>query len=231
MKIFDDIFSRNVAFWKEKKQSILSESSILVAGMGGLGCVVAEILVRAGIGKLIIIDKKKIDKPDLNRQILYTIDNLNQYKVEAACRKLSSIHGLTTIIPLNISIQAKNFYKILTQYQFDGIADCLDNYESRFALEKLLLSDTFLVHGGVQEDYGQITTITRESIRLNDIYRGMENAKNFISISPQIVFCIGSLMADEILKNLWGEPALINQLLVVELSDFSFSKIKLSPLL
>ena len=98
-------------------------------------------------------------------------------------------------------------------------------------MEKLLLSDTFLVHGGVQEDYGQITTITRESIRLNDIYRGMENAKNFISISPQIVFCIGSLMADEILKNLWGEPALINQLLVVELSDFSFSKIKLSPLL
>ena len=67
-----DMFSRNIKLWGEKKQAILKESSILIAGMGGLGCTVAENLARAGIGKLILLDHDIITETNLNRQILIT---------------------------------------------------------------------------------------------------------------------------------------------------------------
>ncbi|TFB08947.1 hypothetical protein E3V08_01685 [Candidatus Atribacteria bacterium MT.SAG.1] len=51
---------------------MLQKSAIFVAGIGGLGCLLSEILVRSGIGKVYLCDNGTIEKPDLNRQILYT---------------------------------------------------------------------------------------------------------------------------------------------------------------
>lgn len=231
MKGFDELFSRHLAFWGEEKQQILAKSTIVVAGVGGLGCTVAQILVRAGIGTLILLDHKSIDRPDLNRQALYTLEDLGKLKVEVASQKLSSMNPLTRLIPLECSIIDPQFSQMLGRYTFDGIADCLDNYSSRFALESILKEQQFLVHGGVQEDYGQLTTIVKQQTPfLKDIYYGVRSEEKVIPVCPQIVFCLGSLMAYEVQKNLWNEPELRNTLLVVELSDFSFSKIPLTPL-
>lgn len=228
---FDDLFSRHIAFWGEEKQQILAQSAIVIAGVGGLGCIVAQILARAGIGQLILLDNKSIDRPDLNRQALYTLDDLGKPKVEVASQKLAALTNSTTVIPLECSITDSHFPRTLRQYAFDGIADCLDNYHSRFALETVMEDQHFLVHGGVEEDYGQLTTIVKQQTPfLKDIYYGSQDQKNMIPVCPQIVFCLGSLMAYEVQKNLWNEAELRNLLLVVELSDFSFSKIPLTPL-
>lgn len=230
MAEFDEIFSRNIIFWGKEKQRLLSQSIIVIAGVGGLGCVVAEILVRAGIKKLILIDNKEVDMPDLNRQALYSFDDLGKSKLDVASQKLTSFTHQTEIIPLHVTINEDDFPEIIAQYTFDGIADCLDNYHSRFALENILNDDLFLVHGGVQGDYGQVTTIIKNRTPLlKDLYTSAEEASSPIPVCPQIVFCIGSLMALEIQKNLWGTPELLNKLLIVELSDFSFSKIQLAP--
>ncbi|MDO9578155.1 MAG: hypothetical protein Q7J16_09740, partial [Candidatus Cloacimonadales bacterium] len=56
---------------------------------------------------------------------------------------------------------------------FAGIADCLDNFAARFELEQLMQPNQFLVHGGVQNDYGQITTIKiGKTQTLKEIYPG-----------------------------------------------------------
>lgn len=231
MKSFDDLFSRHLAFWGEKKQQILANSSVVIAGVGGLGCIVAQILVRAGIGTLILVDHKPIDRPDLNRQALFTLEDMGKSKVEVASQKLSALTHFTRLIPLQLSITDPQFPGMLHQYAFDGIADCLDNYQSRFALESVMGNQHFLVHGGVQEDYGQLTTIVKQQTPfLKDIYYGVQQEEKVIPVCPHIVFCLGSLMAYEVQKNLWNEPELRNTLLVVELSDFSFSKIPLTPL-
>jgi hypothetical protein len=60
------------------------------------------------------------------------------------------------------------------------------------------------------------------------MYSGQEDGDSPIPIAAPIVFCVGSLMAEEIMKNLWNEAELVNQLLIIELSDFSFSKVELS---
>jgi hypothetical protein len=79
----------------------------------------------------------------------------------------------TLVIPLECSITDPQFSRTLDQYAFDGIADCLDNYQSRFALESVLGDRHFLVHGGVEEDYGQVTTIVKQQTPLlKDMYCG-----------------------------------------------------------
>ena len=77
-----EIFQRNIQFWGEEKQKILANSSILIAGVGGLGCAVGEILTRAGIGKLILIDKDIVEISNLNRQILFDISDIGKSKVD-----------------------------------------------------------------------------------------------------------------------------------------------------
>ncbi|MDD2390342.1 MAG: HesA/MoeB/ThiF family protein [Desulfobacterales bacterium] len=226
---YKKIFARNIASWGEEKQKVLAESTILVAGIGGLGCVVSELLVRSGIGRLITIDRKEIDEPDLNRQALYTLDDLGKSKTDVSTERLRAINGFTEIAPINITIDEVDFSRKMARYRFDGIADCLDNYPGRFALETILKPGEFLVHGGILNDYGQITTVARgKTPLLRDIYGGLTDACDVIPVSPQIVFCVSSIMANEILKNLWGEPQLMSKLLVVELSDYSMTQIDLA---
>ncbi len=230
MSIDNTLFSRSIRTWGEDKQQVIAESCILVAGVGGLGSIVSEILMRSGIGKIIIIDDGIIDEPDLNRQTLYTFEDIGKNKVDVAYKRLSAIHDQSEVIPINLKIEPETiFADIIKQYHFQGIADCLDNYESRFVLEQLLQTgDLFLVHGGVQNDFGQITTIIKDKTRLlKDLYKEVDKTEPSLPVCPQIVSCVGSIIAHEVLYNLWNVPRLLNTLLVVEFSDFSFFKIRL----
>ena len=226
--MINEIFQRNIQFWGENKQKILNKSSILIAGMGGLGCVVSQILIRAGISKLILIDNSIIEESDLNRQILFTKGDIGKLKVKVAYKKLKNITHLSEIISLNYQISNSENLKIkLKDIKFNGIADCLDNFTARFELEKLMQPDQFLVHGGVQNDFGQITTIkTGKTQSLEEIYPGLHIPAP-IPIIPQTVNAIGSLMAQEIINNLFDKPQLMNKMLILELVDFSMFKVEI----
>ncbi len=219
------LFSRVIGFTSEAELEELQNSSVLIAGIGGLGSVVAETLVRRGVGNLILIDHKDVDLPDLNRQTLYRSKDVGSPKLPVAKAYLSSIHPYCHIQTVDTWISDNNqFIKLMEKYSFTGIADCLDNFPSRFALEKLLKNDHFLVHGGVKHDFGQITTIDNNR-SLKKLYEQITDDKNTIPVGPEIVNIIGSLMANEIVANITGQPKLMDKLLIVELSDFSQFKI------
>ncbi len=65
------MFERQLPLVGAKGQERLASSGVLIAGVGGLGTVVAESLVRAGVGRLWLVDNDRVSEPDLNRQILY----------------------------------------------------------------------------------------------------------------------------------------------------------------
>ena len=220
-----EMFHRNIQFWSEEKHKILTDSTILIAGVGGLGCVVADGLTRAGIGKLILIDNDEIEISNLNRQILYDQSDIGKPKVEIAELKLQAINPDLEIEILNHDVSE---LKNLHLPYFDGIADCLDNFAARFELEKLLQPEHFLVHGGVQNDFGQITTIKPvKTQKLMEIYPGVHIPVS-LPIVPQTVLAIGSLMVQEIINNLFGKPQLLNKMLILELADFSMFKIDIN---
>jgi len=226
---YPEAFFRSVLFWGKVKQELISNSTIIVAGVGGLGCFVSQLLVRAGIGKLILIDNDMVSESDLNRQILYTTKDIGESKVKIAAQKLNAINKFSKVIPLKITIEdKKSFLKNPAFAEYTGIADCLDNYESRLIIQNLLKDEIFMVHGGVENDYGQLTTIIKNStVLLQDIYADYKMELYPIPVIPQSVSVIATFMTHEIINNILGMPQLLNQLLIMELSDFSIFKIAL----
>jgi molybdopterin-synthase adenylyltransferase len=225
----ETVFSRNLGVWGDKNQKALEQATILVAGVGGLGSVVTETLVRSGVGRLILVDDGVVDSPDLNRQILYTKSDIGRVKVEVAAERLSAVHGLTEIIPLCQRLEAGQPLETDVPFEeIDGLVDCLDNYNSRYILEQMATEDIFLVHGGVQEHYGQVTTIRKnQTPTLATLYANTEDSDSPLPVCSQAVACIASIMSYEVLNNLWDQPQLMNVLQIIELSDFTFSKIEL----
>ncbi len=224
MQKHSDIQARNLLFFGKSNMEKISKATILVAGVGGLGCVVSEILVRLGVKKLVIVDNGIIDEPDLGRQALYTIKDIGKRKVDAAREVLTNMSGLTEIEAIFEPISNLKMSKI---HSCDCVVDCLDNFKSRFELEEKLKQGQALIHGGIQNDFGQLTTIIKgETPSLENIYANIKEEET-IPVSTPIVFAVASLMAQEVINNILGSPQLIGNLLIVELNDFTFTKIKL----
>lgn len=111
-------------------QKILRDSSALVVGLGGLGSAAALYLAGAGIGKLMLCDRDRVDASNLHRQILYTQADVGRFKIEAARERLAAQNpdvALEVLAPEGIEAAIK---------KADVVLDCTDNFPSRFALNE-----------------------------------------------------------------------------------------------
>ena len=75
----------------EEGQLKLKQAKVLVIGAGGLGCPVLQYLTAAGVGTIGIIDDDLVTQSNLQRQILYTIDDIGYSKAETAAKRLSKL--------------------------------------------------------------------------------------------------------------------------------------------
>lgn len=121
--------------WDIDAQINLKNSHVLIIGMGGLGCPLAETLTRAGVGHLTIIDDDNIDESNLQRQSLFNPDNVGQSKVLIAQKKLNKINEFVTIQAFYQRFD-KDFFSenhILKNSlsNFNLICDCTDNFKTR----------------------------------------------------------------------------------------------------
>lgn len=94
---YGEIFSRNIGILKQSDQDKLRKSSIAVAGLGGVGGLVAERLIRLGIGKLTVADPGGFEKNNLNRQLYSSMSNLNLNKAEVVSAYLKDINPYAKI--------------------------------------------------------------------------------------------------------------------------------------
>lgn len=210
-------YARQVLHWGEEQQQRLAQATVLIAGVGGLGAMVSQLLVRAGVGKLYLVDDGIIDWPDLNRQVLYGEEDIGQKKLQLASERLHAINSSTEITLIEGRI-AENF---LMPTDLNAVADCLDNYQSRFLLDQLTPEGVFLVHGGLHGDHGQVLTLqSGQSQPLAQIFAGVCQPKGSIPVTPDNVVIIAGLMVNELFAALGGQPKLLNRCLVVSLADF-----------
>ena len=216
-----DIFSRQIPVLGKECQRKIESSSVLVAGVGGLGSTVTELLVRLGIGELHIFDNGVVDEPDLNRQILYTKDDIGKKKVFVAEEKLSKITGKT-----KIKAYFKKIDKGLKIPENINLAiDCLDNFTSRYILDELLEKRGIpLIHAGIESYFFQVTTIDRVKIkRLKDIFPDIKDKKKIPVIAPTAVIA-ASLEVIEALKFICNiTDNLFFKILVGDLKDYDFT--------
>ncbi len=113
-------------------QKKIMNCSAAVVGLGGIGCASANLLVRAGVKKLVLIDRDIVDESNLQRQLLFENSDIGKPKALAASDSLSRINGKTKLFAEACDLDRNNV-NLLNQ---DIVLDCTDNLETRFLINE-----------------------------------------------------------------------------------------------
>lgn len=209
-------YRRQILHWGEERQQQLEKATVLIAGVGGLGATVSQLLTRAGIGKLYLVDDGLINWPDLNRQLLYNETDTGQAKLEVAKQRLQQINSSVKIELLSNRIDRS--FQVPADVSI--IADCLDNYTGRFDLEGALATGSFLIHGGIEGDQGQVLTLQKgKSQSLAEIFTGTRQPQGEIPVTGAGATILAGFMVNELFNTIFGQPQLLNRFLIIGLSD------------
>ena len=148
------IILKNIGTIGQKK---IINSKVLIIGAGGLGCPVADLLTRSGIGEIGIVDYDKVSLSNIHRQTLYTLKDINKYKVQIIKKKLKSINNQVKINIYNKKVSEKNLNNIINKY--DVVVDGSDNFQTKFLLNKFSLKfKKILIVGAISKFDGHVFT-------------------------------------------------------------------------
>ena len=219
-------------------QKKIIKSKVLIIGMGGLGCPVAEFLARAGVGSIGIIDSDNVDLSNIHRQSLYDINDLKKSKVVAAKKKLKKINSGIKVRSYKIRLNKINYNKIIKEY--DYIVDGSDNFKTKFLINDFCkASKKFLVSGAISKFDGHVFTFDFKNKNTPCIRSFFQENK----ISDEILNCeyegilgtvagiIGTIQANEILKKILDIGKNLNgYILILDLLNLNFRKVKLNKI-
>ena len=152
-------YSRQEVFLRigKKGQKILRNSTITIVGLGAIGTVAAEQLTRAGIGKLILIDRDFVELSNLQRQVLFTEEDIDKSKALQAKNYLAKINSDVVI---EAHFNDLNFENINNLIKGNLILDCTDNLETRFLINEYAIKNKLTwIHAAAIGDHGNVLVI------------------------------------------------------------------------
>lgn len=194
-----DRYKRQILLFGEEGQEQLKKAHIFIAGAGGLGSPVAYYLAVAGIGTITIVDMDVVDQTNLNRQILHADRDIGKKKTLSAGEKLRAINPDIRISAIDARIEEDNAARLVGDA--DGIVDAMDNYPTRYLLNRVALEKNIpLFHGAIRGFHGQVTTIIPgKSPCLKCMFPKAPPKEVFpvIGATPGVV---GTIQATEVLK-------------------------------
>lgn len=131
------LYSRQILLdaWDLDAQEKLKLSNILIVGAGGIGCSSAELLARAGVGKITLIDPDHIETSNLQRQIAFTPNDVGFYKAETLAKRLRSINPHIEIHYFNTHLNEQNAAELIAQQ--DLVLDGCDNFRTRYLVNRV----------------------------------------------------------------------------------------------
>ena len=126
------LYSRQILLdgWDIEAQEKLKLSNVMVVGCGGIGCTTAELLARAGVGKITLIDADSIEMSNLQRQMAFTEADLGFYKAEVLAKRLMSINPHIQVNCIVSKLDASNAVELITPQ--DVVLDGCDNFTTRY---------------------------------------------------------------------------------------------------
>ena len=229
------IVLKNIGVLGQKK---ISSSKVFIVGAGGLGCPIADLLCRAGVGEIGIIDNDKISLSNLNRQTLFNTSDIKKYKVGVLKKKLNQINPLVKVNIFKKKLNEKNIDSFFKKYQI--IVDASDNFDTKFLLNKKSISfKKKLIVGAISKFDGHIFVFNFENNK-NACLQCFYQEKP----SDEILNCdqegilgttasvIGSIQANEILKMIIGSKNILENSIMIlntfnlKLRIVKFKKIK-----
>lgn len=213
----NDYFVKNLAIYSPEEAAFLKEKKVLVAGCGGLGGSVIELLARSGIGRLVLLDGDSFEPSNMNRQILCTTETLGKRKAEAAKVRVLSINPEIDVQAECIEINKENAADLLNGC--DIVIDALDSVPARLMLEDACAASNIpLVHGAVNGWALQVALCPPGSNMLHILYGGKDATEHAGGGIAVTVFTCAAFEVSEAIKYLLGRPdTLAGQLLLFDL--------------
>ena len=210
-------------------QKKILNAKVLIVGCGGLGTPVIDLLCRAGICEIGMMDHDKVSISNLHRQVMFNSDDVGKHKVNILKKKINKKIKVKTY---RVKAEDKNLGKILKQY--DVIVDGTDNFKAKFLLNKFSIKyKKKLIIGAICKFEGHIFTFDfslEKSPCLKCFYQGepsegVLNCETDGILGPTAVMT-GSLQANEVLKSiLIVGKNLSSHILIIDLLNLKFRKV------
>ncbi len=187
-------------------QKKIFSSSVLIIGMGGLGCPLLSYLAASGIGKIGIVDFDKVEISNLNRQTLFNLNDIGKFKVTQAKKVVEKINSKLKIEIFKKKLISKNINKICKS--FDIICDGTDNFETRYLINDYCKKNKkILISSAISKFDGQLMKFNFK--KKGPCFRCFmpikpseeNNCQNEGIFSP-VAGIMGSLQANEVLKTI-----------------------------
>ena len=186
-------------------QQALKRARVLVVGMGGIGNPAALYLAAAGVGTLGLIDDDVVSLSNLQRQVIFTADDINKPKVDVAEARLAALNPHTTIERLNQRITPQNARELVARY--DVVLDGTDDFETRFAVNAACVAEGKpLVSGALGRWNGQIGVFAGKpcyQCLVPEIPPDAETCAR-VGVVGALTGVIGSMAALEVIKLITG---------------------------
>lgn len=216
-----DRYSRQMLFSpirKEGQQKLLN-SSVLVVGAGALGTVILDQLVRAGVGKITIVDRDYVELSNLQRQMLFTEEDVKQFKPKAiaAKEKLLQINSEIEIIAHVEHLSKENISTFIQNV--DLIFDGTDNFRTRYLLNDIAFKHKIpFIYGGVVSSRGMSALFIPEKTPCLRCLMKDQSSQgqtcDTVGVIGPAVNVVTSLQVTEGLKYLTGNYADLNNSLI-----------------
>jgi adenylyltransferase/sulfurtransferase len=214
-------------------QQRLLDASVLVVGMGGLGCPLAMYLAAAGVGKLTIADDDTVELTNLQRQIAHGQQNVGESKVDSAAATLTGLNPDVELTLLNERLEGQDLEQAIKNKTV--VVDATDNFTTRFAInDACLKAQVPLVSGAAIRMEGQVTVFDyrrEDSPCYQCLYREGDDedascARN--GVMAPVVGIIGSVQAMETIKLIAGiGESLVGKLLLLDARAMQWRELKL----
>ena len=233
-------YSKQILFadFDEQRQKQLLGSRVLLCGCGALGSVLADTLVRAGVGFIRLVDRDFVELSNLQRQVLFDEQDVAGHlpKAVSAALKLRRINSDVTIEPIVADIDYTNILQFAEGV--DLILDGTDNFEIRFLINDVSLETGIpWIYAGVIGSHGQTMTIFPEKTAclrclIDSVPEpGTTETCDTAGVLGPAVNVVASLEAIDALKILSGQSELVTPTLtILDVWDGSFRNMSVKDL-
>jgi tRNA threonylcarbamoyladenosine dehydratase len=133
-----------IPYWMSRSQLLLGDEkvealmgkNVLVVGLGGVGGICAEMIARAGVGRMTIVDGDTVDLSNCNRQVVALHSTEKQNKTDVLAERLRDINPLIELTVINDFLKDEKTFDLLDRGGFDYVVDCIDTLSSKVFLIK-----------------------------------------------------------------------------------------------
>ncbi|MBQ5726736.1 MAG: tRNA threonylcarbamoyladenosine dehydratase [Alistipes sp.] len=131
-----DWLERTALLLGDEKLNMLQQANVLVVGLGGVGAYAAEMIARAGVGRMTIADADSVSESNINRQLIALHSTIGEHKADLMAARLRDINPKIELTVVNRFIKDDETDSLLDSDRFDYIVDAIDTLSPKLALIK-----------------------------------------------------------------------------------------------